>query len=430
MQAGAADYLTKDGLEAATLERTLRHAVERHHDRRALRQLNEALESRVQERTRELEEANAALRTADRNKDQFLAVLAHELRNPLAPLSNSLEILERAVNDPDLRRESLATMRRQLGQLIRLVDDLLEVSRISQGKIQLRKCQIELAPAARQAWESALPLLERRGHVATILIADAPMYIVADAARIAQVISNLLNNAAKFTPPKGEIQLEVAPEGSQAVIRVRDTGVGIAPENLKYIFEPFAQVEAQLERNEAGLGIGLTLVRELIELHGGTIEAHSEGLGLGSEFVVRLPLAAPASAEGKARPTASPAQPERKKRQVLVVDDNRDSVQSMAMLLKLGGHEVLTAYDGLEAFEVASKARPDVIVLDIGLPRQNGYETARRIREQPWGRDTVLVAMTGWGQDEDRRQSEAAGFNHHLVKPIQHETLLKILRDL
>ena len=321
-------------------------------------------------------------------------------------------------------------MERHVGQMVRLVDDLLDVSRISRGKIELRVGRVELASAVHHAVEAARSLYENMEHELTVALPEQPVYLNADPTRLAQVMGNLLNNACKFTDQGGRISLTVKREGEQAVIRVRDSGVGIAADKLPSIFDMFVQVDTSLERSVGGLGIGLTLVKNLVEMHGGTVEAYSDGVGQGSEFVVRLPVIE----------TIKPAQPPPSEQtvtaptttgyRILVVDDNRMSADSMATLLQMTGHEAHTAYDGLEAVAATTAFRPDVILLDIGLPKLNGYEAARKIREQPWGKNIVMVALTGWGQDEDRQKSKEAGFNGHLVKPVELTALMKLLAEL
>jgi PAS domain S-box-containing protein len=379
-----------------------------------------------------------ALSEADRRKNEFLAMLAHELRNPLAPIRNSLELMRRSVGAESSSAgpigSAIEIMERQVGQMVRLVDDLLDVGRISRGKIELRRERVELASIAHSALDTVRPLLERMGHALKITMPPGPLYVNADSARLAQVVGNLLNNACKFTGRGGHIWLAVEGESGsgdasgEVVIRVRDNGVGIAANQLPRIFDMFAQIDNALERSTTGLGIGLTLVKTLVELHGGTVEARSGGVGHGTEFVVRLPIVAdpsqPLLEPAPTEPTAGAA------RRVLVVDDNRDEVESLAMLLQLGGHETHIAHDGLEAVEAAKALQPDVILLDIGLPGLNGYEAARRIREQQKDKRIVLVALTGWGKDDDRRRSKQAGFDAHLVKPVDPTTLGKLLDEL
>jgi PAS domain S-box-containing protein len=368
---------------------------------------------------------------ADRRKDEFLATLAHELRNPLAPIRNALQTMRLAGNSGLIMEQARTMMERQLTQLVRLVDDLLDVSRITRGKVELRKEWIELAAVVQSAVETSRPLIEASGHELTVTLPPESIHLDADLTRLAQVFSNLLNNAAKFTEQGGHIWLTAERHGGEVVVKVRDTGLGIPVEMLPKIFEMFTQVDRSLERSQGGLGIGLTLVKRLVEMHGGSVEARSDGPGKGSEFTVRLPVAMasashqPQLTKDEGENTAAPA-----KRRILVVDDDKDSADSLSMMLSITGMETRTAYDGLEAVEAAAAFNPDMVVLDIGLPKLNGYEAARRIREQPWGKDMVLVAVTGWGQDEDRRRSQEAGFNAHMVKPVDPATLQQLLAAL
>ena len=374
------------------------------------------------------------LREGDRRKDEFLATLAHELRNPLAPIRNSLQIMRLAGADRSTMDDSRAMIERQVQQMVRLVDDLLDISRISRGKMELRRERVELATAIAGAVETSRPLIERMGHTLTVTLPTQPVHLHADLTRLAQVFLNLLNNAAKYSQPGGRIALtaELASGGCEppdtVIVRVSDTGIGIPADMLPRIFEIFTQVDRSLERSQGGLGIGLTLVKRLTELHGGDIVARSDGPGAGSEFTVRLPIL-PESAdepEGAAPAAETPALPARR---ILVVDDNRDSADSLTMILEILGNEVHTAYDGVEAVEAATAFRPDLVFLDIGLPRLNGYDAARRIRQLPGGKNVVLVALTGWGQEDDRRRSREAGFDHHLVKPVDPEELARLLAE-
>ena len=365
------------------------------------------------------------VKESDRRKDEFLALLAHELRNPLAPISNALHILRRTGAGRDADKPAIEMMQRQVAQMVRLVDDLLDVGRISRGKMALRLERIELASALHKALESARPHIEAMDQELTVTLSPQPIYLNADEARLTQVVGNLLSNASKFTERGGRIQLTAQRDDGQAVIRVQDSGIGIAADQLQRIFEMFTQVDTSIGRMQMGLGIGLTLVERLVELHGGTIEAHSRGIGKGAEFVVRLPALAESS-------PAAPVSPGSERaatlgRRVLVVDDNLDSAISMATLLELGGHEVHVAHDGIEAVQAAEKLQPDVILLDIGLPKIDGYEAARRIRRQQEGKGPMLIALTGWGQEEDRRRSLEAGFDYHLIKPADLSTLEKLL---
>jgi PAS domain S-box-containing protein len=372
-----------------------------------------------------------ALREADRLKDDFLATLAHELRNPLAPLRNAVQILSLRGDDSAVVAQTNELMDRQIQQMARLVDDLLEVSRIGQGKISLQKAPVDLAEVVATAVETSRPLIEAHRHKLTVLLPDRPVRVEADAARLAQVLSNLLNNAAKYTEDGGRIELIAQRAPNEAVLRVRDNGVGIAPEALPQVFDMFMQVESSTDRSHGGLGIGLTLVRRLVEMHGGKIEARSAGLGKGSEFLVRLP----ALTEPEYEPVRKPAEdsstpPASGPRRVLIVDDNADSAESMAVLLRLRGHEVRLAYDGQSALEETHAFRPDVMFLDLDLPKIDGYEVARRLRMEPALRNMTLVAMTGYGQEEDRQRTQVAGFQLHLVKPVDFTRVEELLSSL
>jgi PAS domain S-box-containing protein len=368
------------------------------------------------------------LRDADRRKDEFLATLAHELRNPLAPIRNGLQVLRLSGKETGVVADARSMMERQLGQMVRLVDDLLDVSRISRNKLDLKKQRVALAAVVHSAVETSRPLVEQSRHTLAVALPPGPVYLDADLVRLAQVFSNLLNNAAKYTEPGGRIWLSAEVAGREVAVRVRDTGLGIPADALPRIFEMFSQVDRNMERAQGGLGIGLTLVRRLVEMHGGTVEARSDGPGKGSEFTVRLPLAADGAGGPRVAAGEGPAAAPR--RRILIVDDNHDSAMSLGMMLDLMGNETRTAHDGLAAVEAAGEFRPDVILLDIGLPKLNGYDACRRIREQPWGRGIVIVALTGWGQEEDRRRSADAGFDHHMVKPVEVDALTKLLAEL
>jgi signal transduction histidine kinase/ActR/RegA family two-component response regulator len=369
-----------------------------------------------------------ALRDADQRKDEFLAILAHELRNPLAPIRNSVQIL-RLTSPNDSAAERVAeVMDRQVNHMVRLVDDLLEVARISRGKIELRKEPVEVAAVVRSAVETSRPLIEAGGHRLALAIPPEPLTLEGDFVRLTQVVANLLNNAAKYSDPGGQIWLTVWRQGDGAAISVRDTGRGIPPDVLPRVFELFMQIDRQPSRTQGGLGIGLTLVKSLVELHGGSVEAHSEGAGRGSEFVVRLPLSAAARAHASTR-AASPS-PILASRRVLVVDDNRDAAESLDTLLKLLGADTRVAYSGAEALKALATYEPAVVLLDIGMPGMDGHEVARRIRQRPESRDVTLIALTGWGQEEDRDRSQLAGFDYHLIKPADIDALQKLLVSL
>ena len=366
------------------------------------------------------------LSNADRRKNEFLATLAHELRNPLAPMSNMLEVLKRAGDDREVLKRAHDTIERQLGQMVRLVDDLLDLNRITHDRLELRRSEVELSSVIQQAVEVAHPLIDAAGHDLTIDLPIEPIYLNADRARLAQVFGNLLNNSCKYTPPAGSISLTAKQVDGKVEVTVKDNGAGIPHDKLDSIFEMFMQVDSTSDRAQGGLGIGLTLVKRLAEMHGGSIEAKSAGEGEGSEFVVRLPvLSKPTTAQ-----QVRPGERESPHRRVLIVDDNRDSADSLAMLLEITGNETYMAHDGVEAVEAIETHRPEVVLLDIGLPRLDGHEVCRRVREQPWGKDIVMIALTGWGQADDRRKSEEAGFNGHLVKPVDYDSLLELLSSL
>ena len=370
----------------------------------------------------------ADLSEADRRKNEFLAMLAHELRNPLAPISNAARAIRLGGSDGKALRSASEMLERQVGQMARLVDDLLDMSRITRGRIELRKERVELAPIVDQAVEAIRATYRSMGHELTVTMPPTPVYLYADPTRLTQVVGNLLSNACKFTDKGGHVWLTVALEDEQAVIRVRDTGIGIAAEHLPGLFEMFAQVDTSLERSRDGLGIGLTLVKTLVEMHGGTVVAHSEGLGRGSEFTVRVPVLA--AALEPVSPSAASARPSAVRRRILIVDDSEDGAESLSMLLQLAGHETHIAHDGRAAIEAAERLRPDAILLDIGLPIMNGYEVCSHLRRQPWGKSLVLVALTGWGQEEDRHRSKEAGFDAHMVKPVDHDLLMTLLASL
>ena len=367
----------------------------------------------------------AALTDLDRRKDEFLAMLSHELRNPLAPIFNAVRLLRMQKNDDPVQVKALNVIERQVGQLNHLVDDLLEISRITTGRVQLRQEQIALSGVVERAVESTQPLITQRRHVLSVALPDEPLWVHGDAARLEQVVVNLLTNAAKYTDEGGCVAVSLALEEGSAVLRVRDTGIGIAPELLPRIFELFTQAERSLDRSQGGLGIGLCLVQRLVELHGGTVAVHSV-LGHGSEFVMRLPVVAASEPLLMVPVAPAPALADAGCR-VLVVDDNVDAAQTLADLLSMSGHEVRMVHDGLGAVAAAVAWCPDVVLLDIGLPGLNGYEVAKRIRLETVCANMTLVALTGYGQAADRQRSQEAGFDHHLVKPADFDEVEKIL---
>ena len=375
----------------------------------------------------DLQRLAADLSDADRRKNEFLATLAHELRNPLAPMSNMLEVLKRAGDDPEILKQAHDTIERQLGQMVRLVDDLLDLNRITHDRLELRRSEVELSSVIQQAVEVARPLIDSAGHDLTVELPDEPIYLNADRTRLAQVFGNLLNNSSKYTRPKGTIALSAKRIDHEVVVTVKDNGSGIPHDKLESIFDMFMQVDRTSNRAQGGLGIGLTLVKRLAEMHGGSIQARSDGEGQGSEFLVRLPVLSQPSVATQPGPDAAP---ESRERRVLIVDDNIDSADSLAMLLEITGNKTYMAHDGVEAVEAIEKYRPEVVLLDIGLPKLDGHEVCRRVREQPWGKDIVMIALTGWGQEDDRRRSEEAGFNGHLVKPVDYDKLLELLSSL
>ena len=367
------------------------------------------------------------MREDDRRKDEFLATLAHELRDPLAPLTNVLELLKHADGREHILEQARETIERQLGHLVQLVDDLLDMSRITRNRLDLRKRRVELQSVVQQALDVALPMAESLDHELHIQLPSAPVFLHADPVRLAQVVGNLLTNACKYTERGGHIWLSAELQEDDVVVRVRDTGIGIPRNELASVFEMFKQLPAARDRSQGGLGIGLTLVKRLVSMHGGTVEAFSAGATQGSEFIVRLPVLKEAP---KDQVAAGPDEtPYAAGRRILIVDDNRDTAASLAMLLETAGSTTAEAYDGVEALEVAARFRPDVVLLDIGLPKLDGHEVCRRIRAEPWGRDVTLIAVSGWGQDDDRRRSCEAGFDHHMVKPVDYHTLLKLLAE-
>lgn len=369
------------------------------------------------------------LRESDRHKDEFLAMLAHELRNPLAPIRNSLALLRLGEAESATMKTALAILERQVSQMVHLVDDLLDLNRVKRGKIRLRLEKLELGSVVKDAVEAVLPAARARNLDLAVKVSAEPMYVSGDSTRLAQVVGNLLSNACKFTEPGGRVGIAVDSVDHQAVIRVHDSGIGLAADQMDRVFDLFTQSHTALEQSQGGLGIGLALVKTLTEMHGGTVEVRSAGPGKGSEFIVRLPTL---SEIGQPlQPEAEPKLPKTaRKCRILIVDDNQDSADSLALLLKLAGHETHTTYDGLTALEAAATVRPEVILLDIGLPDLNGYEVAHTLRAKPWGKNIVLLALTGWGQPEDKLRSQESGFDGHLVKPVEVASLMEILGSL
>jgi PAS domain S-box-containing protein len=393
--------------------------------------MNEALlvsATRQHELAEVAELLSTRLQAAVKVRDHFLAVLSHELRNPLASLCTGLELLKLGGKDPVTAETSRAMMERQVNQMVRLVDDLLDVSRITTGKLEVHKERVDLVPLLWEAVEASRSLIDRRGHKITFTPPPDPVLLDADPIRLAQVFLNLLNNAANYSEPGGHIRLSACRDGNEVVVRVRDTGIGIPASDLPHVFEVFVQVDTAWRRAQGGLGIGLALVKEFVGLHGGRVEAHSDGPGKGSELVVRLP--APAAAAASDPPAVAAERPTGPHRRILVVDDNEDARESLAMVLEIMGHEVRTAHDGAAGVTAAADFRPEVILMDLGMPKVDGYEAARRIRAEPWGGEPFLVALTGWGADDDQRRTRDAGFDRHLVKPVGLDALTKLIAEV
>jgi CheY-like chemotaxis protein len=372
----------------------------------------------------EIEQSHQALRAADQRKNEFLATLSHELRNPLAPLRNALHLIRIHGNNPPAMASARDIMERQLNSLVRLVDDLLEMSRITSGSLELKRERVELSAVVRNATETSEPVIQAGHHHLEVSLPDEPLWVEGDSVRLAQIVSNLLNNAAKYTPNGGRLSLTAERERDHVVLTVRDNGIGISPVGLRRIFDMFSRERRGSGRAEGGLGIGLTLSRRLAEMHGGTIEAFSAGEGQGSEFIVRLPLVAADRAQAKpVRKAGGLSQPIH----VLIVDDNRDAAESLGQLLQLLGATVSIAYDGPSAVEAFSAGDASAILLDIGLPGMSGYEVARAMRTRHPQRRPFIIAVTGWGQEADRAMAAEAGIDHHLVKPADIDQLQELL---
>jgi len=412
---------------AAERQRLLIDIAKRQEVEAQLRQSKEEAEQRADE----AEEARAAVKDREHRlhyeaqlKDEFLATLAHELRNPLAPLRNVAEIL-RMEQLSQTARHATGVMERQISQLVRLIDDLMDVSRITRGQLTLRKERVDLRAIIESAIETAHPQLTTAGVTPSLDLPDQPLVLDADATRISQVVLNLLTNAAKFTPSGGQVWIAVKPQNERVSIIVRDSGVGIAPEDQEKVFGMFVQLNRDMRRSQTGLGIGLTLVKQMTEMHGGNVSVWSAGVGQGSEFTVTLPLAVPADAS---REQMQPEPAARASLKILVADDSQDGADSLAFLLRAAGHHVATAYDGRSAIRIAEEQRPDAVLLDIGMPEVSGYDVARAIRREAWGRSMRLIALTGWGQAEHRRRSIEVGFDDHLVKPVELDLLESVLQ--
>jgi signal transduction histidine kinase len=436
---GAVDYVSIP-IVPEILRGKVSVLVELYCQRRELRKLNrslaEANTTLQAEKARELEivnrnlqQANKALQEADRHKDEFIAILAHELRNPLAPIRSAVEIMTHI----PLADERLVTSRdivgRQVTHLSRLVDDLLDVSRITRGTIKLNKERLDLGTLLQRAIESVQPFITECRHELSVQCSDETAGLDGDLTRLVQALSNILNNAAKYMPSGGRIELVAGVADSIVQIRVKDEGIGIAPESLPKLFSLFSRLKSDTDQAHSGLGIGLALARQLVELHGGTVSVASEGLNCGSEFTIRLPLAWRAPAVSPTEAQSAQMDHQRTSRRVLVADDNLDALNSLAMLIELAGHEVRKAADGREALDVAAEWRPDLVLLDIGMPVLDGYEVVRRIRAESWGTDMQLVAVSGWGQTEDRKRAIEAGFDMHFVKPIGSDSLTELLTN-
>ena len=381
------------------------------------------------ENERRLKASEEALRDADRRKNEFLALLAHELRNPLAPIRYALAANKKPGRTPEQLKRSEEIMERQITHMSRLLDDLLDVARITRSTLELKKAPTELTFVVGSAIDTARPILEAKRHTLSLDLPKHPVRLEADPVRLAQALSNLLINAAKYTDPGGQIHLRAAREGNEVVVAIRDNGMGISADMMPRLFTMFTQAPGALSRAEGGLGIGLSLARGLAALHGGSVEAHSDGPGTGSEFIVRLPIGAPLpeASDNEALEQSIVAGAGLK---ILIVDDSRDAADACATLLQLSGHHVQTAYNARRAFDLAEAFRPHAVLLDIGLPDVDGYQLAAKIRQAPWGRGILLVAITGWGQEEDRRRAFEAGCDHHLTKPIAAETLEPLLQSL
>jgi signal transduction histidine kinase len=426
-QSGAVDYVP-----VPVVPEILRAKVgifaELYRKTRALEQLNAELEQRVASRTAELEATTAALRDADRRKDEFLAMLAHELRNPLAPIRTAVQLL-RLKELPEAHSiRARDTIDRQVEHLVCLIDDLLDVSRITRGMITLQREAVPASAIIARAIEITRPAIDAKRHELILELAEEPLVVEGDRTRLVQIVGNVLHNATKFMAPGGRIVLRVGREADTVAITVKDDGIGIPADRIGRVFDLFTQVHTGHDGGQGGLGIGLALVRRLVEMHGGTVEASSPGPAQGTEMRIRLPLAAAATLLEAAPPPAAPEpMPPQSRRRILIADDNSDAAGSLAVRLELAGHEVKTAHDGLEALAVARTFEPQVVLLDLGMPAMDGYDTARHMRRLPWGKRARLIALTGWGQQQDRLRTAEAGFDIHLVKPVSEPDLFQAI---
>jgi len=425
-ECGAVDYVPVP-VVPAILRAKVSIFAELFRKTRALERLNAELEERVTERTAALEATTEQLKEASHRKDEFLAMLAHELRNPLAPIRTAVQLLRlKELTEPH-RQRARDVIERQVEHLVNLIDDLLDVSRITRGMITLQLEPVLVGAIVARAVETARPAIDAQRHALELDLPDELISVEGDKTRLVQVIANILHNAAKFMDPGGRIRLSVRRDGQHAMIQVSDTGIGIAPDLLPKIFELFTQVHAKSERAQGGLGIGLALVRRLTEMHGGTVTAQSDGAGRGSTFTVRLPVMV-AQIAGLAHPKRETGTiPRMASQRILVADDNRDAAEALSLQLQLAGHDVRTAHDGIEALTVAKTFDPEIVLLDLGMPKIDGYEVARQLRLQPGSRRVTLIALTGWGQQQDRDRTADAGFDAHLVKPVAEAQLFRAL---
>ncbi len=404
---------------------------------RALEQSNAALTSEVQIRlaaeaalaraNSRLESTMAALQEADRKKDEFLATLAHELRNPLAPVMHAVKLMESPAADERQRQWGREVIARQVQRMALLLDDLLDVSRITRGRLELRKDHVDLRSLVNSAVETARPLIDAKNHTLTVELPPEPIELEVDPLRLSQALSNLLTNAAKYTDVRGRIRLTASQDAAGISIRVKDNGIGIEPAVIQGLFEMFSQIDSAIDRAEGGLGIGLALVKGLVGLHGGTVQATSPGLGQGSEFTIHLPRSAVVERRAAAASEPAPASMPRPGGKVVIADDNRDAADSLKLLLELSGFETFVAYSGQQALDVGEREQADAFILDVGMPEMSGYEAARRIRREAWGHGALLVAVTGWGQDDDKARARAAGFDHHFTKPVNPAAVEQVL---